>query len=1718
MPDFDISDEELYKGVSRPQNNSSTTFDISEEDLFEGVRTPQELAQSRHDYSRDDTSSFGTGLWNGVKGIAGNAVGFGEGLVNFTRGKDQDMTSRYLVEKGYSQADADRMAAEKYGYSDWSRWKPDITPNEAPTRMPVRNFFLDVAENTPQVAAQAGLTALTGGAYGAAAGTAFMGSQIAGADYNTLIAQGVDPRRAFQAGVADAMVQAPLEGLSMSKVFSPVKGSRWGKVLETTGTEALTEGVQQIPEEVAHLWAKTPDETWEMRGKKLIDDSGRIAEDAFYSGAVGGVFGLAGGVGNVVVNRKNQSDISDEELFDGVGESKVSYMLGEDQNDQFDISDEELLGGGNTGSVKGSPDINSFVRAISSQESGGDAGAVNAHTGAYGEFQILDPNWPSWAREAGISPDAPRTRENQNIIARNKMMQYYNEFGSWRNVAIAWYAGPGAVGWSQEALNRPQVEKDANGNVIGTYPSINEYADSIVNRMGGDTISDGSGSYQPANMDQHEQNEPGYHEQQTYDFTKDDLPDFGELKILTPAETVKTVIGDVYDGVNKTSNRIPYREVSESEAVKIKELTGIEVGGYKHVIDMDSIRHSVKKHGEGRETQADQIGMTREDYQHILEVINFPDSIEIGTTNPRTKNKTLRYIKNIGGQIYVAEEILTGSKTLFTKTMWKKPTVENHTNLAADLHHTSTPNGVFPVRTDNSTISSTDPNIDYKKDSGKSYMPSGIYDGMNYNESQTDGKTVKRSDIEVRIANFMGIPIRYGRLGQLGRKAKGWHDSGRGVIRIGERFDWDTITHEIGHHIDHRLGGVSSDPKHHAELSKWVSDLFGDSYAQEDLASEGVAEFFRQYLTNHEKAKENFPGFYKEMDARLKRNPKVLAELKAIKGDFDTWRNQASEDRVAGSISYGSKLKGLAKTPLDKLSQASDWFSDHFIDSFSPVFRMEKSFEKQKGVKIPDEQSPTMQIRTYRGVNGMAEANIMDGVKRRDGSKSASFQDVLQIVGKRRKEFSTFAVAKRELNMYAIERATGQIFDGHANTEEDAKRTVAKYANDNQFKAALLKLRDFQDGLMMGMVDEGLIKESDYRTMKAKWPDYVPMNRDMEDTDVTTDIGARFSSKSLVHGSSPLKKMKGSNRDVIDPLESILKNAVIYTTRTKANKVLRAVIGVAAHEGSAVYVEEVSGSGSASENIIPVFIKGEKKHYQVTPEVYAALKAMKNETPNAVIRGVGFLETMLRGSATIYNPTFVLTNFPRDFVAASINATHGFNAKVAMQGIESFLRKDKNYWDWMRAGGANSMLANVNRDEMQNMLNDLAGSDWSEKSPIETMKNAAAYLAEITEAGVRIGTYINEKKHKVSDIRAAVESRDVTVDFGRKGIYMGALNKVASFSNVFVQGLNIAYRVTKKHPKSTTASIAALTAFSIGLILLQEDDERFKDAMRRDKDRYWYILPSVLMGDVLTTEKLEAEMAKGKTKDEILKNYPGGMFRIPKPQVYGTIFVSASERLFQSMRGDTRAFDGWKESVIDELTPNLVPLLFKIPFEYANNVDTFRNKKIVPMSLEREHPIDQYDWKTTEVAKNVGNLLGASPMKIDHVLNSFGGLASDTLSGVDRILADKDKLPSQKPSEYYGVRRLMSEPFTQSQQVGDFYNDYYAQQMIDKHLQATGEELDGYDPDYFEQLKAAKKEIDGIAKAERAIRNDKTLTSDQKRAEIDKLQLKKLELARKVVK
>jgi hypothetical protein len=128
-------------------------------------------------------------------------------------------------------------------------------------------------------------------------------------------------------------------------------------------------------------------------------------------------------------------------------------------------------------------DVDTFMNAISGTESGGNPEAQNARTGAYGTFQIMPGNWASWAKEAGLTgPELLRpTADAQRKVARFKMQQYYDQFGSWEAVAVAWYAGPAkAKLWLQNPNDPFFSKKQGNGN----EPSVNEYI-ARVQKSGG---------------------------------------------------------------------------------------------------------------------------------------------------------------------------------------------------------------------------------------------------------------------------------------------------------------------------------------------------------------------------------------------------------------------------------------------------------------------------------------------------------------------------------------------------------------------------------------------------------------------------------------------------------------------------------------------------------------------------------------------------------------------------------------------------------------------------------------------------------------------------------------------------------------------------------------------------------------------------------------------------------------------------------------------------------------------------------------------------------------------------------------------------------------------------------------------------------------------------------------------------------------------------------
>jgi hypothetical protein len=106
------------------------------------------------------------------------------------------------------------------------------------------------------------------------------------------------------------------------------------------------------------------------------------------------------------------------------------------------------------------PNIDRFMAALGSVESHGRYDAVNASSGAFGKYQILPSNWPSWAARYLGNADAAPTPANQEKVARRKLTALYNWLGDWGSVAHWWLTGDGSrdpASWS--AFSRTYVNR-----------------------------------------------------------------------------------------------------------------------------------------------------------------------------------------------------------------------------------------------------------------------------------------------------------------------------------------------------------------------------------------------------------------------------------------------------------------------------------------------------------------------------------------------------------------------------------------------------------------------------------------------------------------------------------------------------------------------------------------------------------------------------------------------------------------------------------------------------------------------------------------------------------------------------------------------------------------------------------------------------------------------------------------------------------------------------------------------------------------------------------------------------------------------------------------------------------------------------------------------------------------------------------------------------------
>ena len=209
---------------------------------------------------------------------------------------------------------------------------------------------------------------------------------------------------------------------------------------------------------------------------------------------------------NKMINAAASSGLIDEDKIMGYRQKvkKASVVLATSDDaaideaiGQFDPHDPNLLdkvtkalfdkGFGKVAGAMGEPTVENLKAAVMGQESGGNAGAVNARTGAYGLFQILPDNWPEWSAQAGIPGADMSDPEAQKKVAAFKLGEYAQKYGV-EGAFAAWYAGPvNGQRWKDGAPDAI----DGNGNHYswdapqgnGDEPSVRQYVQEVKSRL-----------------------------------------------------------------------------------------------------------------------------------------------------------------------------------------------------------------------------------------------------------------------------------------------------------------------------------------------------------------------------------------------------------------------------------------------------------------------------------------------------------------------------------------------------------------------------------------------------------------------------------------------------------------------------------------------------------------------------------------------------------------------------------------------------------------------------------------------------------------------------------------------------------------------------------------------------------------------------------------------------------------------------------------------------------------------------------------------------------------------------------------------------------------------------------------------------------------------------------------------------------------------------------
>lgn len=736
------------------------------------------------------------------------------------------------------------------------------------------------------------------------------------------------------------------------------------------------------------------------------------------------------------------------------------------------------------------------------------------------------------------------------------------------------------------------------------------------------------------------------------------------------------------------------------------------------------------------------------------------------------------------------------------------------------------------------------------------------------------------------------------------------------------------------------------------------------------------------------------------------------------------------------------------KTLGSKIKSGWDTFYRKIVDNNLDIGKFVKQSETASGKKLLGADNPYKMASIAGTHEGMAYQDIYKGVANREGKViGKSLKEVADAIPRgKEKAFDEYVIAKHALSWMdpakkgldmeneELVTAIKQVFPKDVTLEQVQTRVTELENLHPEFKGLQKDAVKYNsDILKTKLLDSGFISKDTYLKLTTDYPNYMPLNREMSDAEVK---GVGRTNGKYVDTGSPIKGAEGSQRRIMRPIESMIKNTVNYSKTAKNNEIGQAIVKrILANpdelKGFAEIVEKYKDNSIEKAlkegtlgnllddfnqsfspkkvgdlgkgNIVTVRMNGDAYNLQINDaHFFDALTKAPN--PNAFLdvarKTTGYMTKLTTGQ----NPVFsIARNVWRDLTTGYINSptsnkipvpliNYGKYLTEIIQSNIEILAKSAGYKDYKAIGGGfmSSWLSsekNMYAKATDDLLSKGITFKKIRKLPFKIL-DGIEYISNAIETGPRYREYKNTVKtltkkgvdKYTAQQEGLYQAADVTTNFRRHGDFTKNANAIVPFLNAAVQGLDKTIRQfnpksvgTKQVIFSTVKAIESITLPAMFLYAINKDNPAYKQQSRFTKDNY-FLIPTV-----------------GST-----------FIKIPKPREFGALFGAIPERLMDKMQtNNPEAFKGLLETLDYAFSPpNIItenifaPAIKTIASDQGSD---WRNRPIVPNRLTDLPKEMQYTDATSKpsvlLSQGLAKLgIKFSPMKMDNLIKSYTGV------------------------------------------------------------------------------------------------------------------------------